>query len=79
VTNSSSDPFAVTIDRQSNAESTAEGVQKGNAAVVDAINILAGLVRSIQNKEFVINLNPTSSLGKTVNSSSNAYDLVVGR
>lgn len=79
VTNASSDPFMVTIDRQSNTESTAAGVEKGNANLLEVLNTIVGIVRTIQSKEFVVNLTPTSSLGKTVNTSNNAYDLVVGR
>ena len=69
---------AVGQDRASQVQNTSEGVERGNANVVAAINALLTVARQINKKDFSVKFAPNSAWGRHTAKSQDMYNAVTG-
>jgi len=65
-------------DNQQEVNNTANGVQIGTDALLNALNSILSVAQAINRKPFVVNLVPTSGLGRTVAQGAAAFSRVTG-
>lgn len=65
-------------DNQQEVNNTANGVRQGTETLLSALNSILSVAQAINRKQFVVNLVPTSGLGRTVAQGAAAFSRVTG-
>ena len=65
-------------DNQQEVTNTANGVRQGTETLLSALNSILSVAQAINRKQFVVNLVPTSGLGRTVAQGAAAFSRVTG-